>query len=63
MMALALALNAAMIYAGIAVGSAIAAMVLGRFGLEGLGITAGLMALLALLHLAVSARMVGRHRL
>jgi DHA1 family inner membrane transport protein len=63
MMALALALNAAMIYAGIAVGSAIAAMVLGRFGLEGLGVTAGLMALLALLHLAVSARMVGRHRL
>ena len=49
-----------MIYAGIAIGSAIAAVILGRFGLEGLGIAAGLMALLALLHLGVSARMVAR---
>jgi predicted MFS family arabinose efflux permease len=58
--ALALALNAAMIYAGIAIGSAIAAIILDAFGLEGLGIAAGLLALLALLHLAVSARMVAR---
>jgi MFS transporter, DHA1 family, inner membrane transport protein len=54
--ALALALNAAMIYAGIAVGSAIAAVILARFGLEGLGVAAGLMAVLALLHLWVSTR-------
>jgi predicted MFS family arabinose efflux permease len=60
MVALALALNAAMIYAGIAAGSALAAMILDAFGLEGLGIAAGLMALLALLHLWVSARMVAR---
>jgi predicted MFS family arabinose efflux permease len=60
MVALALALNAAMIYAGIAAGSALAAMILDTFGLEGLGIAAGLMALLALLHLWVSARMVAR---
>ena len=52
--ALALALNAAMIYAGIAVGSAIAAQILGRFGLEGLGVAAGVMAVLALAHLWVS---------
>ncbi len=58
--ALALALNAAMIYAGIAVGSAMAAVILDAFGLEGLGIAAGFMALLALLHLAVSARMVAK---
>ncbi len=54
--ALALALNAAMIYAGIAVGSAIAAMILARFGLQGLGVAAGLMAVLALAHLGISTR-------
>jgi MFS transporter, DHA1 family, inner membrane transport protein len=59
MVALALALNAAMIYAGIAIGSAIAAVILGRFGLEGLGVAAGLMAALALVHLGVSTR-IGR---
>lgn len=53
--ALALALNAAMIYAGIAIGSAIAAMILAQFGLAALGLAAGLMAVLALLHLLVSA--------
>jgi MFS transporter, DHA1 family, inner membrane transport protein len=58
--ALALALNAAMIYAGIAIGSAIAATILEAFGLEGLGVAAGLMALLALIHLGVSARMVAK---
>lgn len=55
--AIALALNAAMIYAGIAIGSAIAAVIVGRFGLEGLGVAAGLMGVAALLHLWVSARM------
>ena len=59
--ALALALNAAMIYAGIAVGSAIAAQILDAFGLDGLGIAAALMAVAALLHLGVSARL-GRRR-
>ena len=54
--ALALALNAAMIYAGIAVGSTIAAMVLSRFGLEGLGISAGVMAAAAVAHLVWSER-------
>jgi DHA1 family inner membrane transport protein len=61
MVALALALNAAMIYAGIAVGSATAAMILARFGLEGLGVAAGLMGVMALLHLWMSARMVARN--
>lgn len=55
--ALALALNAAMIYAGIAIGSAIAAVILGEFGLGALGIAAGGMAVLALVHLWVSARL------
>jgi len=58
--ALALALNAAMIYAGIAVGSAIGAVILEQFGLEGLGVAAGFMAGAALVHLWVSARMVAR---
>jgi predicted MFS family arabinose efflux permease len=55
--ALALALNAAMIYAGIAVGSAAAAQILEAFGLEGLGIAAALMGVVALLHLGVSVRL------
>jgi predicted MFS family arabinose efflux permease len=54
--ALALALNAAMIYAGIAVGSAIAALILRQFGLAGLGVAAGVMAALALMHLWVSTQ-------
>ena len=54
--ALALALNAAMIYAGIAIGSAIGAVILGGFGLAGLGIAAGAMGALALIHLWISAR-------
>jgi hypothetical protein len=37
-----------------------AAMILDAFGLEGLGIAAGMMAVLALLHLGVSARMVAK---
>jgi MFS transporter, DHA1 family, inner membrane transport protein len=53
---LALALNAAMIYLGIAIGSALAAGVLGRFGLQGLGIAGGLVGLVALLHLWLSQR-------
>ena len=54
--ALALALNAAMIYAGIAVGSAIAAVMLGGFGLQGLGLAASVIAIVALIHLWLSAR-------
>jgi MFS transporter, DHA1 family, inner membrane transport protein len=60
MVALALALNAAMIYAGIAVGSAIAAVILAQFGLPGLGVAAGLMAVLAMGHLGVSAWLSSR---
>lgn len=53
---LALALNAAMIYLGIAIGSALGAGVLGHFGLQGLGIAGGLVGLVALLHLWLSQR-------
>jgi predicted MFS family arabinose efflux permease len=52
--ALALALNAAMIYVGIAIGSGISAAVMDRFGLTALGIAGGLGALLALGHLGLS---------
>jgi DHA1 family inner membrane transport protein len=55
---LALALNAAMIYVGIAIGSVIAAAILGRFGLAGLGLGGGVIALLALLHLILSHKKV-----
>jgi predicted MFS family arabinose efflux permease len=54
--ALALALNAAMIYVGIAVGSGIAAAVMDNFGLGALGIAGGLGAFLALAHLGLSTR-------
>jgi predicted MFS family arabinose efflux permease len=53
-LSLALALNAAMIYLGIAIGSTLAAIVLRSFGLEGLGIAGGLMGFVALIHLRIS---------
>ena len=55
--ALALALNAAMIYAGIAVGSAVGAELLDWKGLPILGVAAGISAGFALVHLLVSDRL------
>lgn len=57
--ALALALNAAMIYVGIAIGSAASSRILGSQGLAALGIAGGMVALLALSHLIVSRRLSG----
>ncbi len=53
---LVLALNAAMIYVGIALGSAAASLILGWKGLAALGISGGLAVLLALAHLLLSGR-------
>ncbi len=53
---LVLALNAAMIYVGIAVGSALAARVLEWQGLAALGLAGGIGGVLALAHLLASAR-------
>lgn len=58
--ALALALNAAMIYAGIAIGSAIGARLLDWKGLSILGIAAGISAGVALIHLLISDRLARR---
>lgn len=58
--ALVLALNAAAIYVGIAIGSAISATILSHFGLNALGIAGGMGALVALLHLVISVRLSGR---
>lgn len=55
-----LALNAAAIYVGAAVGSAIGGGVLDAFGPAALGVTGGIGALVALGHLALSRRMSGR---
>jgi MFS transporter, DHA1 family, inner membrane transport protein len=52
--ALVLALNAAMLYVGIAAGSGISAAVMNHFGLAALGIAGGFGALLALAHLSLS---------
>jgi MFS transporter, DHA1 family, inner membrane transport protein len=54
--ALALALNAAMIYVGIAIGSGIGGRLLAWNGMEALGIFGGLGAAIALLHLLASSR-------
>ncbi len=54
--ALALALNAAMIYVGIAIGSGIGSTLLGWQGLSILGIAGGTGAAVALLHLLASSR-------
>ncbi len=59
---LVLGLNAAAIYLGISIGSPIASLVLANFGLAGLGISGGLLALLAVGHLAISARVSGDFR-
>ncbi len=52
-----LALNAAAIYVGAAIGSAVGGMMITGFGLLSLGITAGFGAALALAHLTLSARL------
>lgn len=54
--ALVLALNAAMIYVGIAIGSGISGKLLDSLGLAALGIAGGLGAAIALLHLLASSR-------
>ena len=51
-----LALNAAAIYIGAAVGSAIGGLVLAGFGLSALGVAAGAAAFVALLHFQLSAK-------
>lgn len=58
--ALALALNAAMIYGGIAIGSAVGAWLLAWQGLGVLGVAAGASAAVALAHLLVSDRLARR---
>ena len=52
-----LALNAAAIYIGAALGSAIGGVVLGSHGLHALGIAGGLMAIVAIAHILLSARL------
>ncbi|MFQ6550426.1 MFS transporter [Aestuariibius sp. 2305UL40-4] len=54
-----LALNAAAIYVGAALGSAAGGAVLATFGPGALGLAAGAMAILALIHITVSARLSG----
>jgi predicted MFS family arabinose efflux permease len=58
--ALALALNAAMIYAGIAVGSGISGRLMDWHGMAALGIAGGLAAAVAMLHLLASSRHSGQ---
>ena len=50
-----LALNAAAIYVGAALGSALGAFVIDAFGIKSIGLTAGLCAGLALIHITISA--------
>lgn len=52
-----LALNAAAIYLGAAIGSAIGGLLIGGFGVTILGLAAGIGAVLALVHLTLSARL------
>ena len=59
---LALALNAAMIYVGIAIGSAVGSALLDGYGLQALGVAGGSAAVLALLHLLLSSRAGGALR-
>jgi len=54
---LAMALNATMIYAGIAIGSTVSAHILEWQGLAALGVSAGAVSLLAALHLWLSGRL------
>jgi DHA1 family inner membrane transport protein len=53
-MGIMLSINAAMIYIGITIGSAIGSRILGWYGLEALGVAAGVVAVLALAHLLAS---------
>lgn len=55
--ALVLALNAAMIYVGVAIGSAVASRILAGYGLAALGLAGAVGAAAALLHLLVSVRL------
>jgi len=55
-----LSLNAAAIYVGAALGSAVGASVLGGFGIGALGLAAGLCAVVPLLHVLVSRWISGR---
>jgi predicted MFS family arabinose efflux permease len=52
-----LALNAAAIYVGAAIGAGLGGVMITQFGLLSLGITAGVGAGLALVHLTLSARL------
>jgi len=56
-----LSVNAAMIYVGITVGSAVGSRILGWYGLEALGVAAGVVALLALAHLLASGHPRSSH--
>ena len=51
-----LALNAAAIYVGAAIGSALGGLVIAGWGLEALGLAAGLTSVLTLIHLTLSSR-------
>ncbi|WP_299561100.1 MFS transporter [uncultured Sulfitobacter sp.] len=52
-----LALNAAAIYVGAAIGSGLGGLVISGFGLKALGLAAGMVTAVALVHLTVSARL------
>ena len=54
-----LSLNAAAVYAGAAIGSAMGGVVIARFGIEALGLASGLMATLAIAHIVLSRRLSG----
>jgi DHA1 family inner membrane transport protein len=55
-----LALNAAAVYAGAAIGSAIGGVMISGYGILSLGVTAGFCAAFALVHLTLSARLSPR---
>ncbi|UWR21466.1 MFS transporter [Sulfitobacter sp. S190] len=55
-----LALNAAAIYIGAALGSGLGGLIIARFGIEATGLAAGLVSLGALIHLTLSARLSPR---
>lgn len=57
-----LSLNAAAIYIGAAIGSAIGSAVIAQWGLDGLGWMASALAILAVLHMWISARVSGDHK-
>jgi predicted MFS family arabinose efflux permease len=57
-----LALNAAFIYVGAAIGPALGGLVKARYGLDALGVAAGMAGLAALVHLVTSGRMLAARR-